>query len=516
MRWNGLLFAWFGLITLLTAQPVARAQSSAFTYQGRLNDTAAPAGGLYDLTFALFNASSGPAQVGNTITNVATPVTNGLFTVTLDFGAAPFTGANLWLQISVRTNGNGAFLTLIPRQAITSTPYAIRAANVSAGGGLSGTYSNTVTFSNSTNTFNGSYFGNGAGITSLDASQLSFGSVPAAALGNAWKISGNSATAPGANFLGTSDNQPLEFKVNNQRALRLEAGSSSGGAPNLMAGSSLNFVASTVYGAVIGGGGTTNFAGHTYSNSIFANLAAIEGGAGNSIQAGSDSAAIGGGFQNTIQINGSSAAVGGGHGNTVSGTYGTVPGGFSNSAAAYSLAAGNRAKANHVGSFVWADDQNADFSSTGTEQFLIRARGGVGIGTNNPATLLHVAGTITCVTLNQTSDRAVKEHFARVDGRAVLESLARLPISRWNYKSDPATPHLGPVAQDFHAAFALGADDMHIATVDEEGVALAAIQGLNEKVEAQQAELRKKETEITELKARLEALERIICNQTRN
>ena len=67
------------------------------------------------------------------------------------------------------------------------------------------------------------------------------------------------------------------------------------------------------------------------------------------------------------------------------------------------------------------------------------------------------------------------------------------------------------MAQDFHAAFGLnGADDKHIATVDEEGVALAAIQGLNQKVEEQQAELKQKETEITDLKARLEKLEQLV------
>ena len=73
------------------------------------------------------------------------------------------------------------------------------------------------------------------------------------------------------------------------------------------------------------------------------------------------------------------------------------------------------------------------------------------------------------------------------------------------------TEHLGPMAQDFHAAFGLnGADDKHIATVDEGGVALAAIQGLNQKVEAQQAELQQKETEVTELKQRLATLEKIV------
>ena len=73
--------------------------------------------------------------------------------------------------------------------------------------------------------------------------------------------------------------------------------------------------------------------------------------------------------------------------------------------------------------------------------------------------------------------------------------------------TDTAIRHIGPMAQDFYAAFGVGPDDKHITTVDADGVALAAIQGLNQKVEAQQSELQQKQTEITELKARMEKLE---------
>src|SRR5437762_13264305 len=93
------------------------AQGTAFTYQGQLRDGLAPANGSYDLTFSLFGVSSGAGQVGSSLTNSATGVTNGLFTVTLDFGAN-FPGADRWLEIAVRTNGGGAFSTLTPRQPI--------------------------------------------------------------------------------------------------------------------------------------------------------------------------------------------------------------------------------------------------------------------------------------------------------------------------------------------------------------------------------------------------------------
>ena len=121
----------FLTIALLTVTNSLYAQGTAFTYQGHLNDGVNPANGSYDLTFALFNVVSGAGQVGNTFTNPATAVSNGQFTVTLDFGPGIFTGPDRWLEIGVRTNGNGAFTLLAPRQPITPVPYAIMANNAS-------------------------------------------------------------------------------------------------------------------------------------------------------------------------------------------------------------------------------------------------------------------------------------------------------------------------------------------------------------------------------------------------
>ncbi len=121
----------------------AHAQGTGFTYQGRLNDGAGAANGSYDLVFSVWTAASGPAQVGSTLTNTATAVNNGQFTVALDFGNQ-FPGADRWLEMGVRTNGGGAFTILSPRQKITATPYAITASNLSGtlpAGQLSGTVS---------------------------------------------------------------------------------------------------------------------------------------------------------------------------------------------------------------------------------------------------------------------------------------------------------------------------------------------------------------------------------------
>ncbi len=113
----------------------AHAQGTAFTYQSRLNDGANPATGVYDLRFTIYDAAGG-GNAGGVFTNAATPVTNGLFTVTLDYGSGVFDGNARWLEIAVRTNGATAFTTLAPRQPLTPTPYAILAGTA---GGLSGT-----------------------------------------------------------------------------------------------------------------------------------------------------------------------------------------------------------------------------------------------------------------------------------------------------------------------------------------------------------------------------------------
>jgi len=244
-----------------------------------------------------------------------------------------------------------------------------------------------------------------------------------------------------------------------------------------------------------------------------------------------------------------------GYGTLASGSASTAMGYSSTATNDYAMAAGYRAKARHKGSFVWADSTDADFASTTSNQFLIRATGGVTLSDNTPnlsfggslRQMLNLWGTsygigvqdwtfyqrtglgfawfrdgshtnaqnnpgpggtllmrldsggnlYTTGAVNPPSDRNAKENFKTVSFREVLEKVAALPIAEWNYKGDAGTRHVGPTAQDFHAAFSLGADDKHIATVDADGVALAAIQGLNQKVETENKALKQ---EIAELK----------------
>ena len=279
------------------------------------------------------------------------------------------------------------------------------------------------------------------------------------------------------------------------------------------------------------GGGYKNTASGTYAtvgggyHNTASDFYATVGG-GDSNTASGTRATVGGGYQNTA--NNFYATVGGGYNNTASGASATVLGGASNQAGgAFSLAAGFNAKVRDAatvgggdtdgdeGTFVWADSTYAEFVSTGPNQFLVRASGGIWFGTNSSPSIpsgrfintstgayLSSGGTWT-----NSSDRNRKTNFQTIDPQAVLEKVAQMPIQRWSYKEeDGGITHLGPVAQDFYAAFGLGADDKHIATVDADGVALAAIQALARENQALRAK-------VTDQQQRLSALERQYSQQ---
>ena len=98
---------------------------SAFTYQGSLASGGVPSNGLHDLRFELYDASSGGTQMGGTVSLNAVPVTDGVFSVTLDFGSSWFIGEARWLRVEVRASGSGSSFTDLGRQELTPTPFAI-------------------------------------------------------------------------------------------------------------------------------------------------------------------------------------------------------------------------------------------------------------------------------------------------------------------------------------------------------------------------------------------------------
>jgi len=186
-----------GVLAFFPAEPLF-AQGTAFTYQGRLNDGAAPANGSYDLTFSLFNTNLNGTPLVGPVTNSAISISNGLFTVMIDFGSSVWNGQTNWLEIGVRTNGAAGFNTLAPRQQVTPTPYAITAAGVAgviSSGNISGTYGNQVVFNNANNNFSGV----GSNLTTLNASQLTFGTIADARLSSNVALLNGNQTFSGAN-----------------------------------------------------------------------------------------------------------------------------------------------------------------------------------------------------------------------------------------------------------------------------------------------------------------------------
>ena len=602
-------FKLLSVLTLLTTSPLGHAQTTAFTYQGKLVDDCCPATGLYDLAFKVYDAVSAGTAMGDTVIRTAAPVTNGLFTVTLDFGSGVFTGAGRWLEISVRTNGSPMeHVLLSPRQALTPAPYAIYAASAGTAANLQGTYGGAVVFNNAANSFQGSFAGNGGGLNSVNAATLD--GLPAASF---WRLGGNTATVPGTHFLGTTDYRALELKVNGTRALRLEPGAV--GTVNVIGGFPFNHVDSGVSGATIAGGGffsgsfiesnsvaanggtiggggrntilanafqatiggglghrilensfqatisggsqnivvfDSPFAtvgggvfngiytqspggvigGGAYNaigqgadyaavsggtdNTVWSDFGSVGGGVSNFIHVASSAATIAGGEQNTIEPDSAGATIGGGCNNLVeSSAFGAViPGGLANTASgACSFAAGFRAEARHSGAFVWADRSSAGFSSTAANEFSVRATGGARVVTAiNNSTGTPLAGVQLAPgsgTWSSLSDRAAKDHVTVVDGRDVLKRLASVPIATWNYRTqDDAIRHIGPMAQDFKAAFGVGENDTTITTVDADGVSLAAIQGLHHIVQEKEGEIRELKEAMMELKELVNTLRR--------
>ncbi len=172
------------------------------------------------------------------------------------------------------------------------------------------------------------------------------------------------------------------------------------------------------------------------------------------------------------------------------------------------------------------------FISAGLDLVLNPSAGDVGIRNPNPSQPLHV-GTVGNTTngngahvtpggvWTNGSDRNSKRSFEYLDKQEVLEKVAELPVTRWQYKGEPEqVRHIGPVAQDFYAAFGTGADDRYIGTIDADGVALAAIQGLHQLVQEKDCEIADlrareagKDARIESLEARLAKIEAMLVNR---
>ena len=182
-------------------------------------------------------------------------------------------------------------------------------------------------------------------------------------------------------------------------------------------------------------------------------------------------------------------------------SYATIPGGRNNEAFRNGFAAGTQAKAVNIGAFVWADAIESDLASTNDNSVTMRASGGYRLFSSGANGVFLASGSGSWTPM---SDRNMKENFEPVSSREVLEKVAALPVQRWNYKTqDAAVRHIGPTAQDFKAAFEVGETDTRISTVDADGVALAAIQGLYEMLREKDAQLKELQKELKAVKEQL-------------
>jgi trimeric autotransporter adhesin len=468
-------------------------QATSFSYQGYLEDFGRPAEGRYDVRLTPYAASNSVQAVAAPILLQGVTFADGHFAATFPADALPGQLDQAWLQVEVRAAGEGDWWILPKRQA------------VSPNGGV---------------------------------------------CPDSWALAGNSGTDPNLDFLGTTDDQPVSLRTRNGRGLLIEPSANFwNGLPltiNFIAGSHGNRVTSGVRGATISGGGVApggndpdisganrnevtdhygvvgggfnNRAGNAAGNLTDAAHSTVGGGMGN-VASGLRST-VGGGENN--QATALRATVAGGVSNVASGGASAIPGGSLNCAGGdYSFAAGLAARvrppsdpgsgscsglgsypggAGDAGTFIWAGyESGAPIVSSGSNQFIVRATGGVYFGTGAgsisiPAGRLIQTSTGAYLssggTWTNSSSRALKENFEAVDPDRALSGVLELPVTRWNYKASPEEgSHIGPMAEDFHRQFGLGADAAHISTVDAAGVAIAAIQGLNRKLEIENAAL---------------------------
>ncbi len=463
--------------------------ATAFTYQGQLRDGGTNANGNYSIVFKLHDQLSGGNQVGPTVTLASQFITNGQFNVSLDFGGV-FDGASRWMEISVEGN------VLTPRTPLAPVPYALHAStaamlSTATWNAEVGTYDDVTDFLKFS--FNDSLvFGlssegvlvnGGLEAVEFHSGDLSISEAGGIVLPASDRNRSITATTLGINLDGISVSANTGITLPSGAGSRAIVGDSQG---ILVDGISI----STANGIIMPATDRNRSIkastdGITVDDIVIGNSRILlpSPNGNRSISGFSQGVAI----DSSVEINGSLTA----------------------STLSLPSPGGNRTiSANNQGIIVDGvslSSANGVVLPNGAGGFVSITASGSGILI--PLGQLTVNGPITCTSLNQTSDRAAKENFARIDSREILEKVAGLPISRWNFKTDTGAQHVGPMAQDFHAAFSLGNDDKHINTVDQGGIALAAIQGLNEVV-------KEKDATIAALQLRLENLEKAVATLT--
>jgi hypothetical protein len=239
----------------------------------------------------------------------------------------------------------------------------------------------------------------------------------------------------------------------------------------------------------------------------------IGAGTNNTIGPDAGWSVIVGGYKNTNT--GFDAAIGGGLLNIAAGAWSTVPGGYQNKAEGdYSFAAGASAEATHFNAFVWGGGGDPDgfiFNkktlSIADRSFTVRAPGGAkfytSVTTDNGPFLVN-----NDVQWQANSDSNLKTDVTAVNHREVLSLLAKMPVTKWRFKNSGTRQFLGPMAQDFRAAFGLGSDDKGIGTLDADGVLFSAVKGLLEELNSRDEKIQALEKQNSDFRKDLDEIAR--------
>lgn len=529
-------------VTSAVADPVG----SVFTFQGQLKQTGMPYDGTADIAARLFDAAGGGSQVGPTLALPGVTVTNGLVALQLGFGPDIFEGSERWVELEV----NGVVLS--PRHPVTPTPYALHALNA------------PFSVKGSTIYYTGGKLGIGAtdpwGQVSVDGGQVGFFSNEcetgfwadtALPHGIGMKVSSTGNEGCGAFCEALGPNSTGVFGHGKLYGVRGQATDPNGfggyftGERHFFEGK-VGIDTVDPWGQVSVEGGQVGFFADECETGFWVETSAGHGiglkvtsrgdeGYGALCEAlGANSTGVFG-HGRLYGVRGQASAAGGFGGYFTGDRHffeGDLGIGAETPLAALHVADVGKwgwGVANGWGDFTLSNGivgfsigvateggGTGDvrlWTTGGTERLILGNPtdgnimsindGGVAIGMLNPQHPLHMAGGAYCdgASWVNASSRELKEDFRAADARQILEGVASLEIARWSYKAEANVPHLGPVAEDFSAAFDVGRSDGSISTIDADGVALAAIQGLYQLV-------REKNDEITDLKQRLAELEK--------
>jgi len=427
----------------------ALAHADSFTYHGTLQDAGRPANGSYDIQLTLYSKQSGGTVLAGPVTLPHVQVANGNFSTVVDFGPMTAMTSQGWVDVKVSPAGSNAFTSLDNRSPVEPE------------GGCPGS----------------------------------------------WTLDGNAAI-PAGSYLGTSDATTVYIESN--------AGTVAWFNPNGSTGISYPFSTNGAYSTGIGFEGGTNFDGSTviggYNDVTFGNsvhdsntnqfIVAAEHGVGINTSVAADGTPT---LYDELTI-APSAGLPASNTDVVLETPGTQstyagfniqadPNGYFYVMGLFNTGAGLEYDPIMEFNYIGSSGGEILFNSAAVGEAL-----DVGDGSHiGGGAYLSNGGVWT-----NASSKTFKDGFGSVDVGAVLEKLVAMPVQTWFYKqSHDEGRHIGPFAEDFATVFGYGNDDKHISTVDESGVAIAAIQGLNQKVESDNAALKH---ENAELKSKLDAL----------